>query len=292
MRYLLPMRYTCLSAVAAACLCSAASAQTIERVRLTDNDLNCTQIYAEVQQMDTMIKLAGSMPATTAQAPAQPAYPAYPAAQQAVPTQQLSAVQQAVLNHPSNANLTPEQRATLIAQTGMAESRGNAAVGSLYGGAIPQNNYAFQGAVIADPRVQASIARARAAGMSEAQIAATLGVGMQQAGLPQIPGGVPPVSAGQAYAQAGGLAAMLNSGMAGQGGAGAAAGFAGLFGAIAAGATKSAPPPAPAPMAAPVMPVAQAAPQAGNIGRQAQARKEHLTSMFLSKGCKLADVQK
>ena len=42
--------------------------------------------------------------------------------------------------------------------------------------------------------------------------------------------------------QPGGLAAMLNSGMAGQGGAGAAAGFAGLFGAIAAGATTSAPP--------------------------------------------------
>jgi len=276
-----------------------AAAQTIERIRLTDNDLNCTQIYAEVQQMDTMIKLAGSMPAAPAPVPVQ--QPAYPVAQ-AVPQPQLSAVQQAVLSHPSNANLTPEQRSTLLAQTAMSEARGNAAVGALYGGAVPQNNFAFQGAVIADPRVQASIARARAAGMSEAQIAATLGLGMQQAGLPQIPAAAPPVSAGQAYAQAGGLAGMLNSGMAAQGGmggsAGAAAGFAGLFGAIAAGATRqaAAPAPAPVPVAAPAVPVAQvspqASPQAGNIGRQAQARKEHLTGMFLSKGCKLADVQK
>ncbi|MES2974746.1 MAG: hypothetical protein V4757_14110 [Pseudomonadota bacterium] len=292
MRHITPQRSVCISAcaVVAACLAGTAGAQTIERIRLTDNDLNCTQIYAEVQQMDTMIKLAVSMPAT----PAPVQQPAYPVAQ-AMPQQQLTAVQQAVLNHPNNANLTPEQRATLIAQTGMAEARGNAAVGSLYGGAAPQNNYAFQGAVMADPRVQASVARARAAGMSDAQIAATLGVGMQQAGLPQIPAGVPQVSAGQAYAQAGGLAGMLNSGMAAQGGmggsAGAAAGFAGIFGAIAAGATKQAAP-APAPVAAPVLPVAQASPQAGNIGRQAQARKEHLTSMFLGKGCKLADVQK
>ncbi len=35
-------------------------AQTIERMRMTDGDLNCQQIYAEVQQMDAAIKLAGS----------------------------------------------------------------------------------------------------------------------------------------------------------------------------------------------------------------------------------------
>ena len=36
-----------------------AGAQTIERIRLSDNDLTCPQIYAEVQQMDTVIQLAG-----------------------------------------------------------------------------------------------------------------------------------------------------------------------------------------------------------------------------------------
>ncbi len=296
----------CVIAAVAACLCSAALAQNIERIRLTDNDLNCTQIYAEVQQMETMIKLAGTVPATTAPVSAQPAYAQGQAAQgQYAPQQQLTAVQQAVLNHPNNANLSAEQRAALIAQTGMAEARGNAAVGSLYGSNAPQNAFAFQGAVVADPRVQASIARARAAGMSDAQIAATLGIGMQRAGLPQMPAALPQaaaqVSAGQAYAQAGGLAGMLNSGMSAQGGmggsAGTAAGIAGLFGAIAKGAatTGNAAAQAPAPVAAPLMPVAQVAPQApqaGNIAAQAQGRKEHLTTMFLSRGCKLADVQR
>ena len=34
-------------------------AQSIARVQLTDNDLSCSQIYAESQQMDTVIQLAG-----------------------------------------------------------------------------------------------------------------------------------------------------------------------------------------------------------------------------------------
>jgi len=271
----------------AACFCAAVSAQTIERVRLTDNDLNCTQIYAEVQQMDSMIQLAGSMPNTASPAPA------YAAQQTVAPQQQLSATQLAVLNHPNNANLSAEQRATLIAQTGMAESRGNAAVGSLYSHSPPQGNYAFQGAVMADPQVRASIARARAAGMSDAQIAATLGVGMQRSGLPQMPAQVQAPTGGQAYAQAGGMAGILGAGMAAQGSGNPAAGLASLFGAIAGAANQ---PSAPAPQAAPPMPVAQAAPQASqqasNIGRQAQARKEHLTGMFLSRGCKLADVKR
>jgi hypothetical protein len=201
--------------IGAACLWSSVVAQTIERVRLTDNDLSCTQIYAEAQQMDTMIQLAGTSPPPPAALPAPaPAYTAPVAPQIAVP--QI---------------------------------------------AMPQT-YAFQGAVIADPNVQASIARARAAGMSDGQIAATLGVGMQRAGLPQI-------GAAQAYAAPG------------------AAG--GLFGAFAGMAAKSA---SPVPTAVPAMPAAQAAPRPASMAVQAQARKEHLTTMFLSRGCKLADVQK
>ncbi|RYX95364.1 MAG: hypothetical protein EOO28_11410 [Comamonadaceae bacterium] len=284
------MRYFKTGVLAAAALvCASGSAQTIERVRLTDNDLSCAQIYAEAQQMDTMIQLAGAMPNTPVPAYPANAYPApYPTAQ-AAPQQRLSATQLAVLNHPNNANLSAEQKATLIAQTGMAEARGNAAVGALYGNNAPQNNFAFQGAVMADPQVRASIARARAAGMSDQQIAATLGVGMQRAGLPQMAAPAQAPSAGQAYAQAGGLAGMLNSGMSAQGGSGpAAAGIAGLFGAIANAAREPSPP-----QAAPAMPVTQVAPQPSqpNTGRQAQARKEHLTSMFLSRGCKLADVK-
>lgn len=256
---------------AVAFLCAAASAQTIERVRLTDNDLSCAQIHAEVQQMDTAIQLAG---ATGSATPMQAATPSMPASvQAAAPGQPLSAVQQAVLSHPNNANLSPEQKAALLAQTGMAEARGNAAVGSLYGGAVPQGNFAFQGAVMADPNVRASIARARAAGMSDAQIAATLGVGMQRAGLPQVPAGVPVALPG-------------------------AAGLGGMFGAIAGAAQQAqvpqqqlAPQQVPA-QGAPAYAAANRPAQAPGLAQQAQARKEHLTMMFLSRNCKLADVQK
>lgn len=38
--------------------------------------------------------------------------------------------------------------------------------------------------------------------------------------------------------------------------------------------------------------VTQQAQQDARLAPQAQRRKEHLTTLFLSKGCKLADVQK
>lgn len=226
-----------------------AAAQTIDRVKLTDNELSCQQMYAEAQQMEEVVKLAGpGLPQAPAPAVAALAPP---------PAMPLTAVQQAVLNHPNNANLTPEQKATLIAQTGMAEARGNAAVGALYAGA--PTAAALHGAVASDPGVQAAIARARASGMSEAQIAATVGAGMQRSGLP--------VLAGQALAPAGGLAGMFGA-LAGMGGARPAAAVA---------------PPVAAP--APV-------PGTAGLGAQASARKAHLTSLFLARGCKLADVSK
>ncbi|MBA4326917.1 MAG: hypothetical protein C0428_01675 [Polaromonas sp.] len=241
MKHLAP----CLLMLAA---CPMAAAQTLERVKLTDNDLSCQQMYAETRQMEDVIRLAG---------PGQPPAPAVAAAPLA-PAMPLSAVQQAVLNHPNNANLTPEQKATLIAQTGMAEARGNAAVGALYAGA--PSAAALHGAVASDPGVQAAIARARASGMSEAQIAATVGVGMQRSGLPA------PLLAGPAAAQAGGLASMFGA-LAGMGGARPAA--------------------AGAPAAAPV-----AASGPAGLGAQAAARKAHLTSLFLARGCKLTEVIK
>lgn len=229
-----------------------ALAQAIERVKLTDNDLSCQQIYAESQQMEAAMQLAGpGLPPALTAAP-----PVAAAAPQGAP---LSAVQQAVLNHPNNANLTPEQKATLIAQTGMAESRGNAAVAGLYAGA--PTAAALHGAVAMDPGVQAAVARARASGMSEAQINATMGLGMQRAGL----GAAAAPLAGQAFAQGGGLA--------------------GVFGALAGAAA-----PRAAPAAAPVAAAAPA--QGGGLGAQAKARKDHLTGLFLSRGCRMSDVQK
>lgn len=233
--------FSCLLALSVLSVSVGAAAQAIERVKLTDNELSCQQMYDESRQMEAAIKLAGpglpqlALPPAAA-APLQPAMP-------------LSAVQQAVLNHPNNANLTPEQKATLIAQTGLAEQRGNAAVGALYAGA--PTAAALHGAVASDAGVQAAMARARASGMSEAQIAATVGLGMQRSGLPAAP---------------------------------FPTGLAGMFGALAG---MAAPPPA-----APTVPVAAPVPGQGGagLGAQAQARKEHLTRLFLSRGCKLSDV--
>ncbi len=260
---------------------SQATAQTIERIKLTDNELNCQQIYAEIQQMDTAMQLAGpgipsAPPGTRVITPNAPQ----------INTAGLSATQLAVLNHPNNANLTPEQKATLIAQTGMAESRGNAAVGALYAGA--PTAAAVHGAVAMDPGVQAAIARARASGMSEAQINASMGLSMQRAGLGAL--GAPAVapSAGQAYAQAGGLAGMLGAGMSAQGGSGSnAAGIAGMFGALAGMGARPAPPAAAAPVAQ-----APAAGATTSLGAQAKARKDHLTGFFLTRGCKMSEIQK
>jgi len=227
-------------------------AQTIERIKLTDNDLSCQQIYAETLQIDDVIKLVGpghpqALTPIVATAPIQPATP-------------LSPVQQAVLNHPNNANLTPEQKATLIAQTGLAERRGNAAVGAMYAGA--PSAAAIHGAVASDTGVQAAIARAPASGMSEARINATIGAGMQRSGLPAAP-----VSAGQGYMQPGGLAS--------------------VFGALAGMGAK------PAAAAPPIAAATASMPVASNsLGAQAKARKDYLTGFFLARGCKLSEIQK
>lgn len=249
-----------------------ATAQTIERIRLSDNDLSCTQIYAEVQQMDTVMQLAG---------PGLPALPPAPvAAQVPVP-------------NAAPQNILPQNLAGL-------------------------NN--LQGAVMVDPRVQESIARARASGMSEAQINATIGLGMQRSGLgAQTLGqmhaptaalmtqqGISPeyqqqvannmaAAQGQASgrnapaaAQASGMANMLGAGLGGQGVN--AAGLASMFGALAGINTpKAAAPVAPAAPAFTAQALSQK-PSNASMGAQARARKEHLTGLFLSKGCKLADV--
>ena len=49
-----------------------AHAQNIDRVKLTDNDLTCRQIYVEIAQMDAVIAQSGGQPVAVAPAAAAP----------------------------------------------------------------------------------------------------------------------------------------------------------------------------------------------------------------------------
>lgn len=159
----------CVAAATLLVACLPAQAQTIERVRMTDNDLSCQQIYNETVQMDGVMARA-----------AQPAAPVAVAADPAanVGTQVAGAVAQAAI-------------VNTAARGGFGGFGGGSLLGGLLGGAAQQ-------AATANAQQQA--------------------LAQQQAAL---------------QAQQGAL-----------------------------------------------------------LGQQAQGRKEHLTTLFLSKGCKLADVQK
>ena len=253
-----------LAALAALCLAGAqmpAGGQTIERVKLTDNDLNCTQIFNEVQQMETMISLSGAAPANSAAANAAPV--------------------------PAADNQNAAIASGLASLFGSAQAGGAAA-------AVPQgllpNQAGIPNAALADPAVQASIARARAAGYSDAQINAAMQMGAARAGYPvgaalAAQAAPAPAPAPQAAAGLGSLFGALAGG--GRTNPAQAAQAASLFGSLAQ-ASQSAP--APAPVASPQ----PAAPQSAGAGvaAQARARKDHLTGLFLSKGCKLSDVKK
>ena len=272
-----------LTASVIACAALGASAQTIERMKLTDNDLSCAQIYAEAQQMDAAIQLAGPGAPMTVAAPAS-GQPAVVPAGSACPTVPgvpgcVSAAGAAAANQ--SAAVLNQGRAQQFAMMGGAS--GCVQVPGIPGCADPASAAAYadvqarqrgaraalgglptqaglQGQVIADPNVQASIARARASGMSEAQINATVGLGMQRGGLGAL---AAPVAAPQA------------------------AGLGGMLGALAGLGGQKTAPPAAAPS------VAQAAPSgAGSLGAQARARKDYLTGLFLSRGCRMSDVQK
>ena len=160
------------AATLAALACTAGHAQTIERMKMTDNDLSCQQIYGEIAQMDGVIARA-----------TQPAVPAAAA--------------------PADPNAQP-------------------GVGAAVVGAVAQ----------------------------------------------------------QALNNAG-----SRSGFGGFGG-GFGGGLGGLFGQIAQAATQQQAQPAAAPQPP------QPSPEQVALGQQAQGRKDHLTQLFLSKGCKMSDVQK
>jgi hypothetical protein len=60
------------AATLAALACTAGHAQSIERMKMTDNDLSCQQIYGEIAQMDGVIARATQPAAPAAAAPADP----------------------------------------------------------------------------------------------------------------------------------------------------------------------------------------------------------------------------
>jgi hypothetical protein len=158
-------------ALATVCTLSgaAACAQTIERMRMTDNDLSCQQIYNESVQMDAVIARAS-----------QPAVAAAPAAD-------------------PNANVSA-QVAGAVAQTAIAHGAVRSGFGGFGGGSL-------LGGLLGGAAQQAATANAQQQAVAQQQAA----VQAQQGAL---------------------------------------------------------------------------------LAQQAQGRKEHLTTLFLAKGCKLGDVQK
>jgi DNA polymerase-3 subunit gamma/tau len=297
-------------ALAVALGLGATQAQTIERMKLTDGELTCAQLYAEVQQMDAAIQLSAPPPGSVP-------LPA-PAVAGASPTATAA---------PADGGSLANLFGGLLGGGGVGAPGAAVPQGALAG--LMPNQQGVPVGAYADPSVQRAIARARAAGYSDAQINAAMQLGAARGGYPvgaaaaaagQVPlsaaaggnnvqiaqqihaqgqqsvaglqGGVPAQAAAPAAPASplGGLFGALAGGRAG--GAPAASG---LFGALAQSATQAAPPPvSSAPQSAPVSIAAggQSAKPGGNLAAQAQARKEHLTGLFLQKGCKLSDVQK
>ena len=141
-------------------------------------------------------------------------------------------------------------------------------------------------AMIRNPQLAVAAQRAAAAGVNPATIQNQLGL---VAGLQQAAGGTaaaPAAAPAPANALSGLFGALANRGGASSNNA------AGLFGALAGAAAQqqqAAAPAAPVPALTPITP----APAVGGATMvQAQARKEHLTSLFLQKGCKLSDIKR
>ena len=65
------MKHLPLAAAVLAFAALSAQAQTIERVKMTDNDLSCQQIYGEIGQMDKVVAMAAQQSAAATPAVAQ-----------------------------------------------------------------------------------------------------------------------------------------------------------------------------------------------------------------------------
>lgn len=245
-----------------------AAAQTIERVRLSDNDLSCTQIYAEVQQMDTVMQLAGS------------GLPTAPPYTINVPTPAQATTM------PSQASAYSNQAA--INQAQMLQMMANSNRADLRAASRDPAQVAQVTAMMQNPQMVVAAQRAAAAGVNPALIQSQLAAaGAAQQAAANSGGFLGGAAAAPEPSSIAGLASMLGSGLGVQGG-GNVAGLAGMFGALAGMAAPRTDAPA-----APAVAVPQLLPQKtsnASMSTQAKARKEHLTSQFLSRGCKLADV--
>jgi len=143
-----------------------ASAQTIARVQLTDNDLNCSQIYAEAQKMDTVIELAGpGLPAAPLPAPT-PVSVVNPLAQMGAGGYGYGSGNQASFYHAQ-------------AQQAMAASSNP----EVRAAANDPNKVAQYAALIQNPQLAVAARNAAAAGVSSASIQSQLSAvgAMQQA---------------------------------------------------------------------------------------------------------------
>ena len=213
------MKRTLIALAAAAC--SLVHAQTIERVRMSDNDLGCRQIVAEASMMDSFIARSAALP----------------------PPQMVPAAAAAA---PDTSGVGGQ-----VAQQALAQLAARGGLGSL------GNLFSGGGA----PAQQA--AQTQALQQAAALLAA------QQAGSN--------LATQNALAQEAAALAGNRSGSLG--------GFGGLLSGLvqAAGASQQAVP------AAAALPMSQQVSADAALGQQAQARKEHLTNIFLSKGCKMSD---
>ncbi len=208
-----------------------ATSQVIERMRLTDNDLSCAQMYGEAQQMEMLVANASRLPAAAPPPPLAPQGTVPPAAnplagfafpgRAAVAPQGPGAYNQAAINQ--------AQMQALMARSDRADVRAAANDPAMVAQAT---------AMMQNPQLAVAAQRAAATGVS------------------------PAVIQGQ-------LAA-----------AGAAQQAAAAYGA--------------SPQQRAVPAIAQLPAPAGggnaNVGAQAQARKEYLTQLFLSRGCRVSDL--
>ncbi len=316
---MIPTRSLYLAAIV--CCVGGVSAQTIERMRLTDGDLSCTQIYAEVQQMDTMIKVMGSAPAP-APAPAVGAVSGNaPAPAGFNPFGTVNNMQAASVGQASNAQVQalmlasndPRVRAAAydpaaVAQTAALLQNPQLAVAAQRAAAAGVNPAFIQGQLnsvaIAQQAANGQVPLSAAAGGNNVQTAQNIAAQGQayaanvaagqnwQNALANAQGAAPAAAPAAAPTQnaLGGLFGALAS----RGGAGGNAQAAGIFGALAQqvqGGANQTPNPAPVAQPAPQM---AAAPSRGAapIVAQAQGRKDHLTNLFLTKGCKMSEIQR
>ena len=150
-----------LLSLALTCL-TPASAQTIARMQLTDNDLNCSQIYAEAQKMDTVIQLAG------------PGLPSAPPPASATVAAVNPLAQLGAGGYTNQASFYQAQAQQVMAASTNPEVRA---------AANDPNKVAQYAALIQNPQLAVAARNAAAAGVSSASIQSQLSAvgAMQQA---------------------------------------------------------------------------------------------------------------